>query len=164
MAEDELQELSPEELEALRAMFFKEVSAGPTEELRLMVHPYLEELVSNNPDVNVCFLIDSAGLPVDYASKEEKEKHTEEFLVVVSANIWGLFAASERESIGLNLGHVKQVIARTAKGFLCITRCGENHALAALARQGAKLGVVLRDLEVYSDIISKKLEKSLSHG
>ncbi len=157
MAEDELRELSPEELEALRAVFFKEISAGPTEELRLVVHPHLEKLVSDNPDINVCFLVDSAGMPVDFASREEQEKYTEEFLIVASANIWGLFAASERESIGLNLGHVKQIIARTEGGFLCITRCGESHALAALARQGARLGVVLRDLGIYSDLISKKI-------
>lgn len=156
MSEEELRELSPEELEALRAVFFQEISAGPTEELQLMVHPHLEKLLNENPDLVSCFLVDSAGMPVDYVTREEKSK-TEEYLIVASANIWGLFAASERESIGLNLGHVKQVIARTANGFLCITRCGEGHALAAIARPGARLGVVLRDLGIYSDLLAKKI-------
>ncbi len=159
MAEEELHELSPEELEALRAVFFKEISAGPTEELQLVVHPHLEKLMNENPDIMACFLVDSAGMPVDHVTREEKSIFTEEFLVVVSANIWGLFAASERESIGLNLGHVRQVIARTSEGFLCITKCGESHALAAIARPRARLGVVLRDLGVYSDLIAKKISE-----
>lgn len=161
MSEDELQELTPEELEALRAVFFKEISVGQTEELKLIVHPHLEKLLSENPDLLAVFLVDSSGLPVDYYAREDINV-TEEFLVIVSANVWGLFAASDRESTALNLGHVRRIIARTERGFLYITRCGENHALAALARPGARLGVILRDLTVYSDIIAKKIAEIAS--
>ena len=157
MSEDELRELTPEEIEALRAVFFKEISAGPTEELKLAIHKDLEQLVYNNADIIAALVVDSSGFPIDFVAKQETKLSQEDFLVIASANIWGLFAASERESMGLNLGHVQRIITRTEKGFIYITRCGENHALAALVRPGAKLGIIMRELDSASEQLSRNI-------
>ncbi|GEM_PF-7026089 len=156
MSDDELKELTPEEIEALRAMFFKEISAGPAEELRLIVHPELEQLLYNNVDIMAALLVDSSGFPIDFVTKYETKLKQEDLLVIASANIWGLFAASERESMGLNLGHVKRIITRTKNGFLFITRCGENFVLAAIIRPRARLGVIMRELAVTAKKIAEK--------
>jgi len=156
MSDDELRELTPEEIDALRSMFFKEISAGPTEELKLAVRPELEQLLYNNADIIAVLLVDSSGFPIDFIAKQEMKLSQEDLLVIASANIWGLFAASERESIGLNLGHVKRIITRTEQGFLFITRCGENFVLAALVRPKARLGVIMRELSLAAKNIAQK--------
>ncbi|MCR8487747.1 MAG: roadblock/LC7 domain-containing protein [Crenarchaeota archaeon] len=157
MAEDELKELTPEEIEALRTIFAKEVSVGPPEELKLMVHTELEQLLYNNADIQTTLLVDSAGFPVDFISKQETKLQGEDSLIIASANFWGLFATAERESLGINLGHVKMIITRTQNGFIFITKCGENFALVAIVKPQAKLGVIMRELEATAKRIAEKL-------
>lgn len=157
MSEDELKELSPEEIEALREAFAKEIAFGPAEEIKLVVHPELQQLLYNNVDIRAALLVDSAGFPVDFISKHETKLSQEDSLIIASAGLWGLFATAERESMSINLGHVKRIITRTQSGFIFITKCGENFALVAVVEPQAKLGVIMRELAATAKRIAEKL-------
>ncbi|MHA1617612.1 MAG: roadblock/LC7 domain-containing protein [Candidatus Njordarchaeales archaeon] len=119
------------------------------------IEKILEELLRNNPSIEVAMVATIEGLPVASYPKTEKIQKEEGIL---AAAITVIFSTSERSALDLKQGHVDHVIIYTDVGYVVLRLTGEDHILAVLTKEDAKLGVILRDLKLTAD----KLQKIMS--
>ncbi|MHA1590752.1 MAG: roadblock/LC7 domain-containing protein [Candidatus Njordarchaeales archaeon] len=119
------------------------------------IEKILESLIQENPSIELAIVATIEGLPVASYPKNEKIQEEESLL---AAAITVIFGTSERSSLDLNQGHVDHVIIYTDTGYAVLRLAGEDHILAVLTKENAKLGLILRDLKLAADKIVKAIE------
>ena len=100
----------------------------------------LRDLRASTPDVEASAVVSVDGLTIasDLAADVEEDR--------VSAMSAAMLSLGERIASELGRGTLDQVYIRGGEGYVILMSIGEEAVLTALARQGAKLGLVFLDM------------------
>ncbi len=100
----------------------------------------LRELQSSSPDVEASALVSVDGLPIASALPQGVEEDR------VSAMSAAMLSLGERIASELGRGSLAQVYIKGEKGYVVLMSVGEEAVLTALAREQAKLGLILLEM------------------
>jgi len=116
------------------------------------VEQYLEKAVKEEPTISSVAVMTAEGFPLAILmGKEEAEK------LELSAALASLGSLSEQTANKLGIGQYKDMILRSSRGHLLITRIGDGNILAVLTRKGTQLGACY----VVVDALAKRLRRML---
>lgn len=111
----------------------------------------LRDLQASTPDIEASAVVSVDGLSIASALPQEVEEDR------VSAMSAAMLSLGERIATELGRGVLDQVYIKGEKGYVILMSVGEEAVLTALAREQAKLGLVLLDMrrttKVLSDLI-----------
>ena len=100
----------------------------------------LREMQAASPDIEASAVVSVDGLIMASALPVEVEEDR------VSAMSAAMLSLGERIAMELGRGALDQVYIRGDKGYVILTAVGEEAVLTALAREGAKLGLVFLEM------------------
>lgn len=100
----------------------------------------LRELQVNTPDIEGAAVISADGLPMASSLPAGVE---EERVAAMSA---AMVSLGDRIASEMGRGYLEQVYVRGENGFVILMNISEEACLTALAREGAKLGLVFLDM------------------
>jgi predicted regulator of Ras-like GTPase activity (Roadblock/LC7/MglB family) len=104
-----------------------------------------------SPDIEASAVVSVDGLIMASALPAEVEEDR------VSAMSAAMLSLGERISNELGRGTLDQVYIRGNNGFVILTAVGEEAVLTALAREGAKLGLVFLEMRRAAESLVKVL-------
>ena len=120
------------------------------EEKLVEVLKVLQELIQINPDIKGVIIASMEGFPI--ASYPEDIFREE---ARVSAAIAAIFATSERNALDLVNEHVNYIAIKTSNRYIILRLAEEDHIIAVITDEKARLGMLLRDLSVASEKLKK---------
>jgi predicted regulator of Ras-like GTPase activity (Roadblock/LC7/MglB family) len=100
----------------------------------------LRELQASSPDTEASAIVSVDGLSIASALPQGVEEDR------VSAMSAAMLSLGERIASELGRGTLEQVYIKGEKGYVVLMSVGEEAVLTALARQQAKLGLILLDM------------------
>jgi hypothetical protein len=100
----------------------------------------LREMQAASPDIEASAVVSVDGLIMASALPADVEEDR------VSAMSAAMLSLGERISSELGRGALEQVYIRGADGYVILSAVGQEAVLTALAREGAKLGLVFLEM------------------
>lgn len=100
----------------------------------------LRELQASSPDIEASAIVSVDGLPIASALPEGVEEDR------VSAMSAAMLSLGERIASELGRGTLAQVYIKGEKGYVVLMSVGEQAVLTAMAREQAKLGLILLEM------------------
>jgi predicted regulator of Ras-like GTPase activity (Roadblock/LC7/MglB family) len=100
----------------------------------------LREMQAASPEIEASAVVSVAGVSMASALPAEAEEDR------VSAMSAAMLSLGERIAGELGRGALDQVYIRGSSGYVILTAVGEEAVLTALAREGAKLGLVFLEM------------------
>ena len=109
----------------------------------------LRELQASSPDVEASAVVSVDGLSIASALPQGVEEDR------VSAMSAAMLSLGERIASELGRGSLEQVYVKGEKGYVVLMSVGEEAVLTALAREQAKLGLILLDMRRAAEDLAK---------
>jgi len=109
----------------------------------------LRELQASSPDIEASAVVSVDGLSIASALPQGVEEDR------VSAMSAAMLSLGERIATELGRGSLEQVYVKGQKGYVVLMSVGEEAVLTALARDQAKLGLILLDMRRAAEDLSK---------
>ena len=109
----------------------------------------LRDLQAGTPDVEASAIVSVDGLIMASALPADVEEDR------VSAMSAAMLALGERIAGELGRGEIEQVYIRGQKGYVVLMAVGEEAVLTTLAREQAKLGLILLDMRRAAEDLAK---------
>jgi len=109
----------------------------------------LLELQSSSPDIEASAVVSVDGLPIASALPQGVEEDR------VSAMSAAMLSLGERIASELGRGSLAQVYIKGEKGYVVLMSVGEEAVLTALARERAKLGLILLEMRRAAESLAK---------
>lgn len=109
----------------------------------------LRELQASSPDIEASAVVSIDGLSIASALPQGVEEDR------VSAMSAAMLALGERIASELGRGEIEQVYIRGQKGYVVLMAVGEEAVLTTLAREQAKLGLILLDMRRAAEDLAK---------
>jgi predicted regulator of Ras-like GTPase activity (Roadblock/LC7/MglB family) len=109
----------------------------------------LRELHASSPDTEASAVVSVDGLSIASALPHGVEEDR------VSAMSAAMLSLGERIATELGRGTLEQVYIKGEKGYVVLMSVGEEAVLTALAREHAKLGLILLDMRRAAADLSK---------
>jgi predicted regulator of Ras-like GTPase activity (Roadblock/LC7/MglB family) len=109
----------------------------------------LRDMQVSSPDIEASAVVSVDGLPIATALPREVEEDR------VSAMSAAMLSLGERIASELGRGSLSEVQIKGEKGFVILQSLGTEAVLTVLAREGAKMGLVLLDMRRAVDDLSK---------
>jgi predicted regulator of Ras-like GTPase activity (Roadblock/LC7/MglB family) len=109
----------------------------------------LRELQASSPDIEASAVVSVDGLSIASALPQGVEEDR------VSAMSAAMLSLGERIATELGRGSLEQVYVKGEKGYVILMSVGEEAVLTALAREHAKLGLILLDMRRATEDLSK---------
>jgi predicted regulator of Ras-like GTPase activity (Roadblock/LC7/MglB family) len=109
----------------------------------------LRELQASSPDTEASSVVSVDGLSIASALPQGVEEDR------VSAMSAAMLSLGERIASELGRGTLEQVYIKGEKGYVVLMSVGEEAVLTALAREHAKLGLILLDMRRAAEDLSK---------
>jgi len=109
----------------------------------------LLELQSSSPDIEASAVVSVDGLPIASALPQGVEEDR------VSAMSAAMLSLGERIASELGRGSLAQVYIKGEKGYVVLMSVGEEAVLTALARERAKLGLILLEMRRAAETLAK---------
>ena len=109
----------------------------------------LRELQTSSPDTEASAVVSVDGLSIASALPQGVEEDR------VSAMSAAMLSLGERIASELGRGTLEQVYIKGEKGYVVLMSVGEEAVLTALAREHAKLGLILLDMRRAAVDLSK---------
>ena len=100
----------------------------------------LREMQAASPEIEASAVVSVDGLIMASALPQEVEEDR------VSAMSAAMLSLGERIASELGRGFLEQVYIRGDSGFVILTSVGQEAVLTALAREGAKLGLIFLEM------------------
>jgi predicted regulator of Ras-like GTPase activity (Roadblock/LC7/MglB family) len=100
----------------------------------------LRDMQAEAPEIEASAMVSVDGLIMASALPEEVEEDR------VSAMSAAMLSLGERIGSELGRGELEQVYIRGDDGYVILTAVGEEAVLTALAREGAKLGIIFLEM------------------
>ena len=101
----------------------------------------LKDLEATTPDIEASAVVSVDGLMIASALPQDVE---EDRVAAMSA---AMLSLGERTAKELARGDLSEVYVKGQNGYVLLMAAGENAVLTALAREGAKLGLVFLDMK-----------------
>jgi predicted regulator of Ras-like GTPase activity (Roadblock/LC7/MglB family) len=111
----------------------------------------LRELQASSPDIEASAVVSVEGLIIASALPQDVEEDR------VSAMSAAMLSLGERIASELGRGALSQVYIRGEHGYVILMAVGEEAVLTTLARQQAKLGLILLDMRRAVEALVKLL-------
>ena len=111
-----------------------------TKSRTVMMVERLRDLQAEAPEIEASALVSVDGLIMASALPEDVEEDR------VSAMSAAMLSLGERIASELGRGGLEQVYIRGDDGYVILTSVGEEAVLTALAREGAKLGIIFLEM------------------
>ncbi|MCX6036292.1 MAG: roadblock/LC7 domain-containing protein [Chloroflexi bacterium] len=109
----------------------------------------LRELQASSPDTEGSAVVSVDGLSIASALPQGVEEDR------VSAMSAAMLSLGERIATELGRGSLEQVYIKGEKGYVVLMSVGQEAVLTALAREQAKLGLILLDMRRAAEDLSK---------
>lgn len=109
----------------------------------------LQEMQAASPDIQASAVVSVDGLIMASALPAEVEEDR------VSAMSAAMLSLGERIASELGRGNLEQVYIRGKNGYVLVTAVGQEAVLTALAREGAKLGLVFLEMRRAAEILER---------
>ena len=109
----------------------------------------LRDMQVSSPDIEASAVVSVDGLPIATALPRDVEEDR------VSAMSAAMLSLGERIASELGRGVLSEVQIKGEKGFVILQSLGTEAVLTVLAREGAKMGLVLLDMRRAVDDLSK---------
>ena len=109
----------------------------------------LRELQASSPDIEASAVVSVDGLTIASALPQGVE---EDRVAAMSA---AMLSLGERIATELGRGSLEQVYIKGSNGYVMLMSVGEDAVLTALARENAKLGLILLDMRRVVEALSK---------
>ncbi len=109
----------------------------------------LRDMQVSSPDIEASAVVSVDGLPIATALPREVEEDR------VSAMSAAMLSLGERIASELGRGVLSEVQIKGEQGFVILQSLGTEAVLTVLAREGAKMGLVLLDMRRAVDDLSK---------
>jgi uncharacterized protein len=109
----------------------------------------LRDMQVSSPDIEASAVVSVDGLPIATALPREVEEDR------VSAMSAAMLSLGERIASELGRGTLSEVQIKGEKGFVVLQSLGTEAVLTVLAREGAKMGLVLLDMRRAVDDLNK---------
>ena len=109
----------------------------------------LRDMQVSSPDIDASAVVSVDGLPIATALPREVEEDR------VSAMSAAMLSLGERIASELGRGVLSEVQIKGEKGFVILQSLGTEAVLTVLAREGAKMGLVLLDMRRAVDDLTK---------
>jgi predicted regulator of Ras-like GTPase activity (Roadblock/LC7/MglB family) len=109
----------------------------------------LRELQASSPDIEASAVVSVDGLSIASALPQGVEEDR------VSAMSAAMLSLGERIASELGRGTLDQVYIKGEKGYVVLISVGEEAVLTALAREQAKLGLILLDIKRAGEDLAK---------
>jgi uncharacterized protein len=109
----------------------------------------LRQMQAASPEIEASAVVSVDGLIMASALPTEVEEDR------VSAMSAAMLSLGERISNELGRGGLDQVYIRGKSGYVLLTAIGEEAVLTALAREGAKLGLVFLEMRRAAEILER---------
>jgi uncharacterized protein len=100
----------------------------------------LREMQAASPEIEASAVVSVDGLIMASALPAEVEEDR------VSAMSAAMLSLGERIAVELGRGALEQVYIRGDSGYVLVTAVGQEAVLTALAREGAKLGLIFLEM------------------
>lgn len=108
----------------------------------------LRAMQASSPDIEASAVVSVDGLTIASALPQNVE---EDKVAAMSA---AMLSLGERIAIELGRGSLEQVYIRGANGYVVLMAAGKESVLTALARENAKLGLLLMDMRRTADALT----------
>ena len=109
----------------------------------------LRDMQVSSPDIEASAVVSVDGLPIATALPRDVEEDR------VSAMSAAMLSLGERIASELGRGGLSEVQIKGEKGFVILQSLGTEAVLTVLAREGAKMGLVLLDMRRAAEDLSK---------
>jgi len=109
----------------------------------------LRDLQSSSPDIEASAVVSLDGLSIASALPQEVEEDR------ISAMSAAMLSLGERIASELGRGTLEQVYVKGEEGYVILMSIGEEAVLTALAREQAKLGLLLLDMRRASEALAQ---------
>jgi len=109
----------------------------------------LRELQSSSPDTEASAVISVDGLNIASALPQGVEEDR------ISAMSAAMLSLGERIATELGRGTLEQVYIKGQKGYVVLESVGQEAVLTVLAREHAKLGLILLDMRRAAEDLAK---------
>jgi len=109
----------------------------------------LRELQASSPDTEASAVVSVDGLSIASALPQGVEEDR------VSAMSAAMLSLGERIATELGRGSLEQVYIKGEKGYVVLMSVGQEAVLTALAREQAKLGLILLDMRRAAEDLAK---------
>lgn len=109
----------------------------------------LRELQASSPDIEASAIVSVDGLTIASALPQGVEEDR------VSAMSAAMLSLGERIANELGRGALAQVYIKGEKGYVVLMSVGEEAVLTALAREQAKLGLILLEMRRATESLRK---------
>jgi len=109
----------------------------------------LRELQASSPDIEASAVVSVDGLSIASALPQGVEEDR------VSAMSAAMLSLGERIASELGRGTLEQVYIKGEKGYVVLVSVGEEAVLTTLAREQAKLGLILLDIKRAAEDLAK---------
>jgi hypothetical protein len=111
----------------------------------------LRELQASSPDIEASAVVSVDGLSIASSLPQDVEEDR------VSAMSAAMLSLGERIASELGRGVLNQVYIRGENGYVILMSVGEEAVLTVLAREQAKLGLILLDMRRAVESLAKLL-------
>src|SRR6202142_2371610 len=111
----------------------------------------LRELQASSPDIKASAIVSVDGLTIASALPQGVEEDR------VSAMSAAMLSLGERIANELGRGSLAQVYIKGQKGYVVLMSVGEEAVLTALAREQAKLGLILLEMRRAAEDFNKMI-------
>ena len=109
----------------------------------------LRDMQVSSPDIEASAVVSVDGLPIATALPRDVEEDR------VSAMSAAMLSLGERIASELGRGDLSEVQIKGEKGYVILQSLGTEAVLTVLARESAKLGLVLLDMRRAAEDLSK---------
>lgn len=109
----------------------------------------LRDLQASSPDIEASAVVSVDGLTIASALPQSVE---EDRVAAMSA---AMLSLGERIAMELGRGTLEQVYIKGSNGYVLLISVAEDAVLTALARENAKLGLILLDMHRAANGLSK---------
>jgi len=114
-----------------------------------LIVDHLRDLQASSPDIEASAVVSVDGLTIASALPQGVE---EDRVAAMSA---AMLSLGERIATELGRGSLEQVYIKGSNGYVMLMSVGEEAVLTALARENAKLGLILLDMRRVVEALSK---------
>jgi len=105
-----------------------------------LIVEHLRDMQASSPDIEASAVVSVDGLTIASALPQDVE---EDRVAAMSA---AMLSLGERIASELGRGSLEQVFIKGSNGYVLLMSVGENAVLTALARENARLGLLLLDM------------------
>jgi uncharacterized protein len=114
-----------------------------------LIVEHLRDMQASSPDIEASAVVSVDGLTIASALPQSVE---EDRVAAMSA---AMLSLGERIASELGRGSLEQVYIKGSNGYVFLMSVADDAVLTALARENAKLGLLLLDMCRASDALSK---------